>query len=67
MSQPNHDAPSEKLHDLTRPQEELSAEDAEQVRGGFNPQPDPPGYQFKIQQVTINPISSTSLNAEHIG
>ncbi len=37
--------------------ESITSKDAEQVKGGFNPQPDPP----KVQQVDVSQIAARAV------
>jgi hypothetical protein len=37
--------------------ESITAKDAEQVKGGFNPQPDPP----KVQQVDVSQVAARAV------
>jgi hypothetical protein len=64
MTPQPHEAANAPLRDLERPEETLAAEDAAQVAGGFNPQPDPPASQkISLGQVTnvqwTGPITDT--------
>ena len=48
----NQSAQPDAIEDLST--ESLTSNDAEQVKGGFNPQPDPP----KVQQVDVSQVAT---------
>jgi hypothetical protein len=51
----NADQQPDAIEDLSA--ESITSKDAEQVKGGFNPQPDPP----KVQQVDVSQVAARAV------